>query len=399
MKKILIILFVAIILVGGAFVYFYYPSLKPVIKQPVQNTPGVSDTEIVLGSSLALSGHAKHLGINYLEGAMSYFNQINEEGGINGRNIRVVSYDDEYDPAKTIVNTQKLINEDKVFALFNYVGTPTTVKIIPLVEEEKIPLVGLFTGANDLRVPFKKYIFNIRASYYQETETAIKYFVDDLKLKKIAVFYQADAYGMDGLAGTEIALKKRGINPAVSSSYQRGTLEVEKAVEIITKSDAEAVVMVGTYSPCAKFIKLAKQKKPNMFFLNLSFVGPEELIKELGNDSEGVLVTQVVPPPSEYAATFFDTIRQYRKNLEKYYPETSPNFGGLEGFLNAKVITEALKVSGRDITREKFTSALESFQNYSLGLGMPLTFSASDHQELERVYLTVIKNKEFVAVF
>ncbi len=359
--------------------------------------PGVTDIEILIGSSSALSSHAGQLGTRYINGAMARINQINEEGGIYGRKIRVISYDDQYDPPKAVENTQKLINEDKVFALFNYVGTPTAVQVIPIVEEAKVPLVGLFTGANVLREPVNKYIFNIRASYYQEIEHAIKYFVDKLGLKKVAVFYQADDYGMDGLEGTKIALEKRGLEPVALGSYIRGTMDVEEAVQAITESEAEVVVMVGTYSPTAKFVRLVKPQKPNMIFHSVSFVGPEEFVTELEGHTENVFVTQVVPPL--YQTELLDSVEKYNENLAKYYPGESPSFEGLEGFVNAKVLVEGLRRCGGNLTREGLIEALESIRDYSAGIGAAVTFGGNDHQGLDKVYLTAIEDGNFIFIY
>lgn len=262
-----------------------------------QRTPGVSEHEILIGSSLALGGHAGYLGTQTLHGALSYINYVNEQGGIHGRKIKIIAYDDGYDPPRCVANTQKLIVDDNVFSLFCYVGTPTTVKIIPMVENAKIPLVGMFTGANALRDPLSKYLINVRASYYQETGAAVKHLVEDLDIKKVAVFYQYDAYGFDGLKGTELALQKYGLAPVARGSYIRGTLEVEEGLGKIMASEAEAVVMIGTYDPCAKFIKLSRARGFDPIFYNVSFVGANELARRLGKDGEGVIITQVVPPP------------------------------------------------------------------------------------------------------
>ncbi len=150
---------------------------KPGQVNESSGTNGITDSEIIIGSSSALTGHASFLGTQYIHGSQAYINEINAMGGIHGRKIKLITYDDRYDPVKTVVNTQKLMLEDKVFILFDYVGTPTSVKIIDIVEEEKVPVFGLFTGAEELRTPFRKYIFNVRASYYQETEAAVDYFV------------------------------------------------------------------------------------------------------------------------------------------------------------------------------------------------------------------------------
>ena len=199
----------------------------------ISRTSGITHDQILVGSSLALGGHAGYLGTQTLHGATAYLNHVNDNGGIHGRKIKVIAYDDGYDPPLCVANTQKLIVQDKVFCLFGYVGTPTTVKIVPLVEDARIPVVGMFTGANALREPLKRYLINVRASYYQETGAAVKHLVEKMKLSKIAVFYQYDAYGFDGLKGTEIALKPYGLVPVATGSYIRGTLDVEEGLEKI----------------------------------------------------------------------------------------------------------------------------------------------------------------------
>ena len=355
----------------------------------VVQTPGVGADEIRIGSSLALSGHASFLGTQTLHGALCYIGAVNEAGGVHGRSIKVLAYDDGYDPPRCLENTQKLIVEDNVFGLFCYVGTPTSVKIMPLVQEARLPLVGLFTGAQILRNPFQRYIINIRASYYQETGAVVDELVESLGLKKFAVFYQYDDYGFDGLTGTQIALKKYGLTPVATGSYRRGSIEVEQALEQILPSGAEVVIMIGTYDPCAKFIRLARSRGFHPIFHCLSFVGGDELAKKLGREGEGVIITQVVPPPTE--TLLLDAAAEYTKLLAHYYPEDKPNYVGFEGYLNARVMVEGLKRAGPDLTRENFINAIETIENYSLGIANPLNFNAQDHQGLEKVYFTQIR--------
>jgi ABC-type branched-subunit amino acid transport system substrate-binding protein len=365
--------------------------------RPLTLTVGLTDNQIIIGSSLALNGHAGYLGSQTLHGALAYLNHINAIGGIYGRKIKIIPYDDGYDPPRCVTNTQKLIVDDQVFALFCYVGTPTTVKILPLIEEARIPVLGMFTGANALREPLNRYLINVRASYYQETGAAVKHLVKDLRLTKIAVFYQYDVYGFDGLKGTEIALRSYGLVPVATGTYIRGTLDVEKGLEKIMASRAEAVVMIGTYEPCAKFIRLAISKNFRPVFYNVSFVGADELARLLGRIDATIIVTQVVPPPkvSDTAKDLWGA-REYIQLLEKYFPADRPNFVGLEGYMNARVLVEGLKRAGKNLDREKFINAIESIQDLDLGIDNPLSFSATDHQGLERVYFTHLQNGKFV---
>lgn len=382
---------------AAMFVWLVACGSDPDANQAARQTPGVTDGEIRIGTSLALGGHASYLGTQMVHGAMAYLNEINRNGGVHGRSIRVVVYDDQYDPPLCVTNTQRLIIEDRVFALFSYVGTPTTLKIVPLVEEAKIPLVGMFTGANALREPPSPYLINVRASYYQETGAAVKYLVTNLGLDKIAVFYQYDAYGFDGLSGTELALKTYGLVPVAKGSYIRGTLNIEEGLHRIMQSDAQAVVMIGTYDPCAKFIKQARAGGFHPVFYNVSFVGADELARKLGPEGEGVIVTQVVPPPEllESGNPLWGA-REYARLLKRYYPQDTPNFVGLEGYINARVLYEGLRRAGRNLTRQGFIRAIESIRDYDLGIDNSLSFSATDHQGLERVYFTRLENGRFV---
>ncbi len=371
--------------------------IGPAQSTTVVSGPGISTDEILIGSSLALGGHASFLGTQYLHGAMCLIQKINDEGGIHRRKIRVITYDDEYDPPRCVANTNRLIHKDKVFCLFCYVGTPTTLKIIDIVEENKIPLLGIFSGADKLRFPFRHYIFNVRSSYYQETNAVVRYFIEEKGLRRIAVFYQYDDYGFDGLKGTQIALQKYNFSPVTTGSYIRGTMDIEEALDKIQASRAQAVIMIGTYSPCAKFIKEARARKYNPLFYNVSFVGADKLVQELGDAGEGILITQVVPPPTE--RILLPACEQYSRQLARYYPDDRPNFVSFEGFINARVLIEALRRTGRDITREGFIRALESIKEHYVGIGTAISFGPRDHQGIDDVYFTEVRNGQIQLLY
>lgn len=377
-----------ILIVAAAPAWFLLAGCGKAETAPKQ-IPGVSATEVVIGSSSALSGHASFLGTEYTHGSLAYLNTINEQGGVHGRKINFLREDDQYDPPKTVANTQKFIT-DGAFALFDYVGTPTSVKIIDIVHNARIPVLGFFTGAEPLRTPFRPYMFHVRDSYYAEAEAAVAYLVGTLGNRKPAVLYQDDAFGLAVLSGVQLALQRRSMETVATATYVRGTTDVEAALQTLKASGADAVFMVGTYDPLAKFIALSHQAGWKPHFHTVSFVGSEAFGKALVEthkiapaEYERIIVTQVVPSPF---SENLPTVKEYREQLKKYFPNDVPNYVALEGFVNAKVLVEALRRAGSDLTREKFIEALESMQQVDVGIGMPVTYGALDRRGLEGVY-------------
>ncbi|MFH0790671.1 MAG: ABC transporter substrate-binding protein [Candidatus Omnitrophota bacterium] len=357
---------------------------------------GVTEGEVLIGSSLALEGATSFLGIQTNHGMMTAINTVNDAGGVNGRKIKVIAYNDGYDPLNCVQNTQKLVNQDKVFALSCYVGTPTSVKAQPVWTNAKVPLVGFFTGAESLRTPFNRYNIHIRPSYNQETEAIIDAFVKELNLKKIAVFYQYDAFGEAVKKGTELALTKYTLTPVGYGSFERATLNIEEGLKKIVELQPEAVVMVGTYSPLAKFVKDAKKAGlTKTLFYTVSFVGPEAFAKELGDSTDNCIVSQVVPT---YEDASLPVITEYTEALKKYYPNDTPNFVSLEGFANAKILIEGLTRAGKELTREGFIDAIESIKPGQIGTGLHFSYGPNDHVGLEKVYLTEVKGGKFVEI-
>jgi ABC-type branched-subunit amino acid transport system substrate-binding protein len=345
---------------------------------------GVTSTEITIGMCNVLTGPAAALGIGIQKGSSVYFEKVNKAGGVNGRKIRVISYDDGYEPKNTVVQTRKLVQEDKVFALFGYVGTPTSTAIMPILAEAKIPFWGPFTGAEFLRNPVNKYIFNIRSSYFDEAETQVQYLTEKRGIKKIGVFLQNDAYGFAVKGGIIKALKKRNLDIVGEGSYERNTEDVSAAVAALKKAGPDAVSMVGTYKAMAAFIKKAKAEGFNPVFLNVSFVGTAALLRELGAAGDGVIITQVMPSPGDSSVPI---VAQYRRDM-KAGGHSELDFTDLEGYVDAAIFVEVLKKAGASLTRESFLAAAESL-NASVG-GLDARFSPTDHQALKKTYLTTI---------
>ena len=347
---------------------------------------GVTDQKIVLGQSAAFSGPAAQLGIQLHAGAKAYFDQVNAQGGVFGRKIEILKMDDKYEADLAAANTKKLVESDEVFALFGYVGTPTSNAALPIFTRAKVPFFAPFTGAQSLREPFNREIFNIRGSYFDETEHLVERLVRT-GMKNISVFYQNDAYGKAGLAGVERALKKMNVQMVDTATVERNSTDVAKAVDKLLPKRPDVIIQISAYASCAAFIKEMRKSGYTGQFYNVSFVGSQALADALGKDGPGIVISQVVPFPWHGAVP---VVSEYTKVMQKAGIQDL-NFSSLEGFLAAKVFVEGLKRAGRNLTRDKLISALESINpsNYDVG-GFDVNFSPSSHNGSKYVDMTMI---------
>ena len=343
---------------------------------------GVTVDTITIGQSAALSGPAEALGKEMKSGAEAYFDAVNASGGVNGRKIKMVSLDDGYEPDRAAANTKKLIADEKVLALFGYVGTPTSNAALPIFTEAKVPFVGAFTGAQSLREPFNRYVFNVRASYFDETEAIIQHLALG-GAKRIAVFYQNDAYGKAGLAGVERAMKKRNLVISSTATVERNTVDVAKAVQTMSKDNPAAIVMISAYKSCAAFIKAMQRAGAFPQFWNVSFVGSKALAGEMGEDGRGVQISQVVPFPF---SDLNPVVREYQKRIGG---ADKVSFTSLEGYLAARVLVEGLKRAGKNPTRETLVDGLASIGKLDLG-GFTVNYTPTNHNGSSFVDLTII---------
>ena len=351
---------------------------------------GVTDSLVVLGQSVALTGPAQQLGLDMQLGAKLYFDKVNAAGGVNGRKIVLKTLDDGYEANRAAENTKKLINDEKVFALFGYVGTPTSQASLPIFTAAHVPFVGPFTGAELLRNPVNPLVFNVRASYFDETEAIVQH-LTAMSVNRIAVFYQNDAYGQAGLTGVERALKKRNLEVIGKGTVERNSSDVKKAVESINKANPQAVIMIGAYKGCAAYIKETRAAGQNPTFWNVSFVGSKALAKELDKEGRGVQISQVVPFPWDPSVP---VVKEYQRAMAEAKAE--PGFGTLEGFIAAKVMVEGLRRAGRNLTREGFVRAMEGIQDYDAG-GFKVTYGPGNRSGSKFVDLTIIsKDQKFV---
>jgi len=348
---------------------------------------GVTQDNILFGQAAVLQGPASALGTGMKAGLEAAFEEANRKGGVHGRKIRLLSVDDGYEPSKSIAATRKLIDEDKVFGLIGPVGTPTAVAAQPIAGAAKVPFIGAFTGASFLRNPKLDNVINVRASYDLETEAWVKHLTEDLKITKIAIFYQDDAFGRAGLSGFEKAMKKRGLPIVAEGTYERNTTAIKTALLALRKAAPEAVVMVGAYQPSAEFIKLARKIEFNPVFVNISFVGASALAKALGNEGAGVIVSQVVPFPWDAS---LEVVADYRAAIRAADPKAQPEFVSLEGYLVGRLAIAALEKAGPEPTRAGFLQAIKDTAEFDIG-GLKMTFGPNDNEGLDKVFMTVIE--------
>jgi len=347
---------------------------------------GLTERSIVFGQVAALEGPTGDLGRGLRQGILAAFQEANRSARISGNSLSLKSLDDGYEPERTVEATKKLLDEEKVFALIGAVGTPTSKAAQPIATAQKVPFIGPFTGADFLRNPYNRYVVNVRASYFEETEAWIEHLTKDLGLSKIAILYQDDAFGLAGLEGVQRAMSKRNMSLVASGSFRRNTTAVKTAFLDIAKGHPEAVVMVAPYKPVAEFIKLSHQMKLDVVFIAISFVGSDSLAKELGDQGAGVIVSQVVPFPWDAS---LPVVASYQRAMNALDPNAKFGFVSLEGYLVGRLAVEALNRIPGEPTRERFLDAIAGTP-LEFG-GITLSYGPSKNQGSDAVYFTALQ--------
>ena len=345
----------------------------------------------MLGQSLPLSGPSAQLGLDYRRGAMAWFDAVNRRGGIHGRRIRLISLDDQYEPDRTLQNTRRLLDRQDLLALFGYVGTPTTKVALPLIEKAAVPLVAPMTGASLLRRPELRMVFNLRASYRGEIAAMVDEMVRDAN-HRIAVVYQDDAFGQDGLEGALVALRRHGLKPVVTATVERNSDQVGSAVRRLMDVNPNGVVVVSAYVSSAALATAMREKGSRAQIMNVSFVGTKALQQAMPvSVSNGIGVAQVVPFPWN---RWIPVVAQYQKLMRLNREDQGFGFTSLEGFLAARLITDALDRAGPDPTRDSLVKAMESIRDLDLG-GFRVDMDRDDHQASDFVELTFLGSQSW----
>ncbi|MPV57189.1 amino acid ABC transporter substrate-binding protein [Burkholderia sp. HI2761] len=347
--------------------------------------PGVTGDTIRLGMVNAQSGNSAGLGHGLLIGAQAVFDDANAHGGVRGRKIDLVVADDRYEPDRTVDDTLEMIERGNVLALFGYVGTPTTTAVLPMIRDAGIPLVGTFSGAMALRRPVIPEVFNIRASYDDETRALVDYLIAHDRAKRFAVFYQDDGFGLAVLAGTQLALHRHGLDVVATGTFRRGTTAVNTGLAAVLDARPDVVIMVGPYTPVAAFIRAAHREGLAARLAAVSFVGTDDLLRLIGDEGNGMLISQVVPLPQSERPV----VRDCARLIAQRFPDEHIGVVHIEGCLDAKVALIGLDRAGPAPTRATLKQALESIRHLDLG-GLVANLGTDDHQALNDVFLTEI---------
>ena len=347
-------------------------------------TFSVRNNTILLGQSLPLSGPSAQIGKKYQAGALAWFNEVNRQGGINGKKIRLISLDDQYEPELTIKNTKTLLAEPNLLALFGYVGTPTTKEILPFIEERKVPLIAPLTGASILRSKKLEMVVNLRASYQMEIDKIVDSLVRNAR-QKIAIIYQDDAFGKDGLKSAELALKTHGLKPIAIATVQRNSAQIQPALQVLTSSRPNAIIIISTYVSSAALSKELLQRDIKAQIMNVSFVGTRALEQSLPvGQANGIGVSQVVPFPWD---RWIPVVADYQRLMRVNNSSARFGFTSLEGFMAARLITEGIKKVQGPLTREALITSLKTINKVDLG-GFRLDLTGNNKQASDYVELT-----------
>lgn len=354
---------------------------------------GITPTEIKIGMVNAQSGPSAGLGQELSRGSMAYINKINKAGGVNGRKINVIVYDDQYDPKNTAEQTTKAVEQDKVFVLFDFVGTPTGAAAVPIIGKADVPLVGMFTGAQTFRSPVNKNIFHIRGSYWDETEMMVNRLTEDLKITDIGSLAQDDAFGVAVRSGIERALSMKKLKLTGNAVMPRNSEAVQDGVTEVLKASPKAIILTGAYLNSSSATKLLRAQGFKGPIFNVSFVGTAKFIEAAGAAGEGTYITQVMP---SYLDTKIKLVADYQKDM-KAEGHSEFNYGSLEGYANAIVLVNALKMAGKNPTRDVFRKAFYDMKNFDIG-GFKIKYSPDDHTGMKNIYLTQIKGGKPVQI-
>lgn len=348
--------------------------------------------EIVVAQVAPFSGPLAPTGSYLRAGAQLHFDAVNAAGGIHGARIRLAVKDDGYKSEETVRLAREMLGSEQPLAFIGFVGTGNVEAIIKekVLDEAGVPLVTVRTGASSVTARAHPLIFVTRASYAEEVGKIVTQYALT-GFKRLAVLYQDDAFGLDVLASTEKAIAQAGGQLVAKGAYEKNTTRVEAAVKAIQAADPQAVIMISNTAASAEFLKQSREAGNMAQYVTLSVTDAGQVVKRIGAEkAQGLALTQVVPDPNARAVPL---VREVQENFRKFAPkDVEVNHTFIEGYLGAKVLTEALRRTGPNPTRKKLRDTLESIRDYDTG-GVFIGFSPGSHVGSRYVDITII-NRE-----
>lgn len=315
-----------------------------------------------LGQSTALTGPLADLGQAMHQGARACFDAVNAKGGVQGRKIQLVTQDDGYDAARAVANVDGFLASSDIFALFNCMGTPMVEAMLPKVTASGIPFLTPLTGALLAR-PKARNVFNVRASYPDEAEQLIQH-LSTIGIQRIGIAYQNNAFGKEVFDGARVAMERRQLVDGGVATVESSGADAAAAVTRILAGNPKAVVLGLAGKPTVEFVKAMRQQRRGMPLYALSVMGSAATLQALGDDGEGIAVSQVVPLPT---AAGVPVVREFLQAWKQVEAKLEPSHLALEGYINARVLVEGVRRAGPQLTRASFLDALWSLKRLDLG--------------------------------
>jgi branched-chain amino acid transport system substrate-binding protein len=374
-----------------SIVVVFFSVLMLLAPSPAAAQQGVSDGEIVLGCSNSFSGPLAFTGEQATKfGVDLYFKVVNDAGGIHGRKVRTVYYDDGYKPQDAVANTRKLVEQDKVFAVIAPQGTPPVVATMDYLEENKVPLLFPFQGSPVTRG--KKYVFSGMTLYDRQSRMMIDYLVAQRKVKTFGVLYQDDEYGKAFLTSFEKDLARHGLKLTAAESVKRGATDVSAQIAKLQAAKPQVTFLVLTPGPGAQALKERQKIGWNDTVMVSS--GPltdERYLALAGDAAEGVEGLSLWPDP---LTSDRPGLKSYREAMQKYFGKNEPNRYSLSGYFAAMLFTEGAKRAGKNLTRDSLVTALEGIKSWENGILPPITIG-SDHETQRQGFWVKVEQGRF----
>ena len=332
---------------------------------------GVTENSVTVGASLDMTGPIAFVGKSVSDGMNVYFSAVNDAGGIHGRKIIQVIEDHGYNPSRAVASVVKLNDRDKVFAIVGTAGTPTTLAMIPALEKARLPLIGTGSFSPKLADPPKKYVFHLLTNYNVQMRIGLNYLVKDLGVKKpkLGMIYQDDDFGRHCLDGLKQQADKYGIPIIGKVTYKRGAIDFNPQVVRMMSAGVEYCFLATIYRETAGVVKEAVKLGWSPTFMVSAAASDPITLKLSGPAADGLLGVA--------CGELLDSQRPgWKKYVErtKKYGKGKPAFYHSVGYLYAKVFCEGLRLTGRDLTREKFVKAMERIKDFNTGVGPNITF-------------------------